>query len=132
MLVLIRISLVILAASVIKGPRGLVHFKTITRASILTRPRRNWPTSSRRRRSGVKATPFGNQDGHDPERARVLRPPPARASRSRPMTLDVLIIRVPRVTWFTAHIVLRYGQEGVAVTCACRLARMRTTWARED
>jgi hypothetical protein len=36
------------------------------------------------------------------------------------MALDVLIIRVPRFTWFTAHIVLRYGQEGVAVTCACR------------
>src|SRR5690349_17842441 len=92
MLVLIRISLVILAASVIDGREGLVHFKTITRASILTRPRRNWPTSSaiatpnswspapRRRRRGVKATPFGTRDGHDPERGSVLRPAPARAS----------------------------------------------------
>jgi hypothetical protein len=27
------------------------------------------------------------------------------------MALDVLIIQVPRFTWFTAHIVLRYGEE---------------------
>jgi hypothetical protein len=38
---------------------------------------------------------------------------------TRPIALDVLIIRVPRITWFTAHIVLRSG-------------RMRTTWAQED
>lgn len=86
---------------------------------------------------GVKASPFGTRDGHDPERAGALRPVPARASppqarRGGLMALDVPIIRVPRLTWFTAHIVLRYGQEGVAVTCACRLARMRTTWAQED
>jgi hypothetical protein len=32
---------------------------------------------------------------------------------ARPMALGVLIIRVPRSARFTAHIVLRYGQEGV-------------------
>jgi hypothetical protein len=79
----------------------------------------------RRRRSGVKASPFGTQDRHDPERAGVLRPAPARAARPwarrpRPMALDMLIIRVPRLTWFAVHIVLRYGEEGAAVTCACR------------
>ena len=31
---------------------------------------------------------------------------------ARAMALDVLIIRVSRFTWFTAHIVLRGGQEG--------------------
>ena len=111
MIILIRTSLVILAASVID----------VREAWFTSRPlhvRQFLPD-----RAGIglhrESHPFGTHDGHDPERAGAA-------------TLDVLIIRVPRVTWFTAHIVLRYGQEGVAVTCACRLARMRTTWARED
>jgi hypothetical protein len=48
------------------------------------------------------------------------------------MALDVLIIRVPRFTWFAVHIVLRYGEEGAAVTCMSAPAWMRTTWAQED
>jgi len=46
--------------------------------------------------------------------------PAALGPAARPMALDVLIIRVPRLTWFAVHIVLRYGEEGAAVTCACR------------
>jgi hypothetical protein len=34
-------------------------------------------------------------------------------------------------TWFAAHIVLKYGEEGVAVTCACRLARTKNNMVQE-
>jgi hypothetical protein len=74
------------------------------------------PASSSKRAAGTRRR-FGPRDGN------VLTwAAPADALRERWWASQ---------TWFAAHIVLKYGEEGVAVTCACRLARTRTTWVQE-
>ena len=140
MIVLIRISLVNLAASVIEGREAWstsrpLHVRQFLpdRAGIglhlHLQPGIAGAAAWKQPRSvpGTGMIPNGSAC-YGPRRRGPRRPGPA----ARPIARDVLIIRVPRLTCFTAHIVLRYGQEGVAVTCACRLARMRTTWAQED